>query len=372
MAMDDDKLYQLALYLTPSIGDFNIRQLISYCGSAQKVFDMPEGKLLKIPGVGKKTAEIIKKKSMLDEAKEELDKLVKEEIDLLFFTDAHYPTKLKHIPDGPAILYFKGNKSSLQSSFNLAIVGSRNASEYGKSVTEELIKNIAGKDIMIVSGLAYGIDIQAHRMALKHSLPTIAVMGNGMDKIYPAAHREIAKQMQEAGGIMTELPLGSIPDAHNFPARNRIVAGMADAVIVVEAAKKGGALITAELANGYNREVFAVPGNLGNTYSEGCNQLIAQNKARIFTSINQCLTDMGWEETDLKAPQIQNGNYLQEDFSKEEWLILSQLIDAQKPILLDELSWRTQINVSRIAGILLSLEFKGVVKSLPGKRFGLS
>ncbi len=368
----DDRLYQLALYLTPSIGDFNIRQLISYCGSAQKVFDLPEGKLLKIPGVGKKTTEVIKTKSTFDIAKAELEEIDKHGIDLLFFTDSHYPTKLKHIPDGPAVLYFKGNRASLQSSFNLAIVGSRNASEYGRSVTEELIKNIAGKDIMIVSGLAYGIDIQAHRMALKYGLPTIAVMGNGMDKIYPTAHRDIAKQMQEAGGIMTELPLGSIPDAHNFPARNRIVAGMADAVIVVEAAKKGGALITAELANGYNREVFAVPGNLGNTYSEGCNNLINQNKARIFTSINQCLAEMGWDDTDLSAPKNQNGNYNQADFTEEEWQVLNQLIEAKSAILLDELSWRTQINVSRLAGILLSLEFKGVVKSLPGKRFGLS
>lgn len=368
----DDRLYQLALYLTPSIGDFNIRQLISYCGSAKKVFETPEGKLLKIPGVGAKTTQILKKKSTIDEAKLELEKIDKEGIDLLFFTDPHYPTKLKHIPDGPAVLYFKGNKASLQSSFNLAIVGSRNATEYGRTITEELIKNIAGKDIMIVSGLAYGIDIQAHRMALKYGLQTIAVMGNGMDKIYPATHREVAKQMQEAGGIMTELPLGSIPDAHNFPARNRIVAGMADAVIVVEAAKKGGALITAELANGYNREVFAVPGNLGNTYSEGCNKLISENKARIFININQCLAELGWEASDLSAPKNQGGNYNQADYNEEEWLVLSQLVDAKNPVLLDELSWRTQVNVSRLAGILLSLEFKGVVKSLPGKRFGLS
>jgi len=371
MAMDD-KLYQLALYLTPSIGDFNIRQLISYCGSAKKVFEMPEGKLLKIPGVGKKTTETIKKKSTLETAKAELEQIDKEQIELLFFTDSHYPTQLKHIPDGPAVLYFKGNNNSLKSSFNLAIVGSRNATEYGKSVTEELIKNIAGKDIMIVSGLAYGIDIQAHRMALKYGLSTIAVMGNGMDKIYPSAHRDIAKQMQEAGGIMTELPLGTVPDAHNFPARNRIVAGMADAVIVVEAAKKGGALITAELANGYNREVFAVPGNLGKLYSEGCNHLISQNKARIFTSINQCLAEMGWEDSDLTAPKNQNGNFNKGDFSDEEWLVLTQLNDAKNPVLLDELSWRTQITVSRLAGILLNLEFKGLVKSLPGKRFGLS
>ncbi|HRG11398.1 MAG TPA: DNA-processing protein DprA, partial [Cyclobacteriaceae bacterium] len=239
---------------TPGIGDFLLKQVVSYCGSAEQVFKTPKGKLLKIPGVGEVSAEAIKHGDTFKEAERELKKAEREEVEIILYTDKKYPLRLKSIEDAPALLYYKGNQN-LNVPKTVGIVGTRQATEYGKEMVERICQELAPHNPLIISGLAYGIDIAAHKAALKNNLPTIGVMGSGMDVIYPAAHKETAKKMQNLGALITENRFGTKPDAHNFPARNRIIAGMCDALIVVEAAEKGGALITADIANSYNKDV---------------------------------------------------------------------------------------------------------------------
>jgi DNA processing protein len=260
--MNQDRLALLALHFIPGIGDYTLRQLISYSGSAEKVFKTPKGKLLKIPGIGAVTADSIRNGKSFRRAEKEIKKAEQEDVELLFFTDKKYPSRLKSIADAPSLLYVKG-QVDLENSKTVGIVGTRKATDYGKNCVEELIEGLKPHQTLIVSGLAYGIDIQAHKQAVKHGLPTVGIMGSGIDVIYPAAHKETAKKMLSNGGLITENPFGTNPDAHNFPARNRIIAGLSDALVVVEAAEKGGALITAEISNSYNKDVFAFPGNIG-------------------------------------------------------------------------------------------------------------
>jgi DNA processing protein len=252
--VNQNRLSFLALHFIPGVGDHLIKQLISYCGSAEQVFRTPKGRLLKIPGIGQVTAESIISEKSFRHAEDELRKAEKEETEILFFTDKNYPQRLKGIVDAPSILYHKGN-ASLNHPKTVAIVGTRQATEYGKQIASRIVESLKPHDPLIVSGLAYGIDIQAHKQALKVGLPTLAVMGSGIDIIYPSAHSDTAKRIATQGGLLSENKFGTKPDAHNFPARNRIIAGLCDALIVVEAADKGGALITAEIANSYNKDV---------------------------------------------------------------------------------------------------------------------
>jgi DNA processing protein len=248
-------------------------------------------------------------------------------------------------------------------------VGTRQATSYGKECVEQLVQDLIPHGALIISGLAYGIDIHAHKQALKHALPTIGIMGSGMDVIYPAAHHDIARKMLDNGGLVTENLFGTKPDAYNFPQRNRIIAGLCDAMVVIEAAEKGGALITAEIANSYNKDVFAFPGSVGETYSSGCNNLIKSNKAHLLTSIKDLEYIMNWDAhvTKKVTPPLS----LQE-FDEPEQHVLKILRDKNAPVLIDELSWKSNLPVSQLAAVLLGLEFKGVVKSLPGKQFDLS
>lgn len=296
--MDQNRLALLALHFVPGLGDYLIRQLISYCGSADKVFLLPKGKLLKIPGIGSVTADAIRKGGTFDKAETEIRRAEREDAQLLFYIDKDYPSRLKQINDAPTLLYAKGN-FDFENPKMVGIVGTRKATEYGKHCVDELVRGLIPHHASIVSGLAYGIDIHAHKQALKEKLPTIGVMGSGIDVIYPSSHKETARRMYSDGGIITEHSFGTPPDAHNFPARNRIVAGLCDAVVIVEAAVKGGALITAEIANSYNKDVFAFPGNIGQSSSEGCNNLIKSNKAFLITSVKDLEYLMNW---DLKTP----------------------------------------------------------------------
>jgi DNA processing protein len=367
--MNKEKQCQIALTLIPGIGDVLIRQLISYCGSAEEVFRKTKGSLSKIPGIGEKTAEAIINQHVLKEAEDELVLAEKKGIRILFFTDKDYPARLKQINEVPSILYFKGN-ADLNSSKIISIVGTRQATPYGKEMVERIVKDLARHRPLIVSGLAYGIDICAHRCALTNNLPTLGVMASGINIIYPATHKNTALQMIESGGLLTENRFNSKPDAYKFPARNRIIAGLADAVIVVEAAEKGGALITAEIANNYNREVFSVPGGLTQPYSSGCNYLIKSLKANIYTKIEDVEATLNWnnESINVKRPIAINTEGLQEDAIK----IIDLLKENQSNgLLIDELSWKAQITIGQLASLLLNLEFSGIVKSLPGKRFKL-
>ncbi|HEX7367011.1 MAG TPA: DNA-processing protein DprA, partial [Pelobium sp.] len=252
-------LYNIALTFVKGIGDVTIKSLISYCGSAEEVFKTKQTALEKIPGIGPKTAKLIVNHEAFSRAEQELKFVEKYKIEPLFYTDKLYPRRLKNCADAPALLYFKGN-ADLNNQKTLAIVGTRNASNYGKAFCEKLIDGLKAHQALIVSGLAYGIDVASHKAAVNLKQTTVGVLGHGLDRIYPALHRSVAESMLANGGLLTEFPSQTNPDRQNFPKRNRIIAGLADAVIVVEAAKKGGALITAEIANSYNKDVFALPG----------------------------------------------------------------------------------------------------------------
>lgn len=369
--MDKDKLYQVALHLIPGIGSSNIKNLISYCGSAEKVLKTPRGKLARIPGIGTITAGVITSSSTLREAEKEIERAFKSNVKLLFYTDPTYPKRLRAVNDAPPILYFKGN-GDLNSQKTVAIVGTRKATNYGKEMTDKIVAGLTRHNATIVSGLAYGIDIHAHKAALIHNMPTIGIMACGMDHFYPAAHKKTSEAMLESGGLITENRFGVKPDAHRFPARNRIIAGMADAVIIVEAAKKGGALITAEIANGYHRDVFAFPGDAGSTYSEGCNQLIKSNKANLITQVEDIEYLMNW---DVDEDQTNRKNIRLLDLASldaNEKGIIELFNNGQKELLIDDISHKAQMSISQVASALLSLEFKGVLKSLPGKKYKLS
>ncbi|MBX9851543.1 MAG: DNA-processing protein DprA [Cytophagaceae bacterium] len=358
-------LYEVAIGLIPGIGSSYTRQLVSYCGSAEAVFKESKGKLKKIPGIGEILAETIINNDVLQIAEREILLASKSDTTILFYTHKNFPERLKHIPDAPTLLYYKGNVD-LNAKKILGIVGTRKATSYGKEIVEKILSDLIPQDILIVSGLAYGIDITAHKAALANRQPTIGVMASGIDIIYPAMHKQVAMDMTENGGLITEYPFGTKPDAPHFPSRNRIIAGLCDAIIVAEAAESGGALITAEIANGYDREVFAVPGNIGSKYSEGCNKLIRGHKAHIFTCVKDLDYIMNWSATENKVKTPAPPDLTQ--FSPEEKTVL-QTMEGTQGMLIDELSWKSQIPVNKLASILLNLEFQGVVKSLPGKKF---
>jgi DNA processing protein len=363
--MDQNKLSLLALHFIPGIGNYIIKQLISYCGTAEKVFKTPKGKLQKIPGIGDVTAEAIIKGKPFVLAEKELRKSEKEKVGLIFFTDKIYPSRLKQIQDAPTLLYTKGN-INFENPKSVAIVGTRKSTDYGRECVELLISHLKKHDALIISGLAYGIDIQAHRQALKYNLPTLGIMGSGIDVMYPPSHLETAKKMLVNGGIVSENPLGTNPDAHNFPSRNRIIAGLCDVLVVVEAAQRGGALITAEIANTYNKDVMAFPGNVDRSYSAGCNSLIKTNKAHLITSIEDLEYVMNWS-MDVKNPSKKNERVVLEAYEPEEQTILKVLLENNNQLMIDELSWRSGVPIGKLASLLLTLEFKGVLSPMPGK-----
>ena len=367
--MDQNRLALLALHFVPGIGDYIIRQLVSYCGSAEKVFKTPKGRLLKIPGIGDVTADVILKGKPFTIAERTIAIAEKQSVGLVFFTDKHYPSRLRQLNDAPSLLYLKGN-IDFENTKVVAIVGTRRSTDYGKNCVEELVAGLTAHGALIISGLAYGIDIQAHKQALKNKLSTVGVMGSGIDIIYPAAHKDTVEKMLEHGGIVTENTFGTKPDAHNFPARNRIIAGLSDALIVVEAAESGGALITADIANSYNKDVFAFPGNVSRSYSEGCNNLIKSNKASLITSVKDLEYTMNW--TAGEADNTRKNTYSLEAYDAEEQTVLTTLIENSGKLMIDEISWRSTLPVSKLASILLGLEFKGVIISLPGKIYKLS
>lgn len=368
--MDDEKLFQVALSMVPGLGDITIKTLVSYCGSAGEVFKKNKNHLYKIPGIGQIIASKILSFKDFSLAELEVEKCIKHKIDIIPFTDAAYPKKLKHAPDSPTVLFYRG-EASLNNPKTVAIVGTRNSTEYGREFTDDIIKKLASHEALIVSGLAYGIDINAHKAALKYGLKTIGVMASGLDIIYPSIHRGTAVEMLQQGGLLTEHRLGVTPEAHHFPARNRVIAGMCDAIIVIEAATKGGALITAEIANSYDRDVFALPGDIGKKYSAGCNNLIKSNKAHLLTSINDIEYIMNWEaqtQESIKASKIHDLTSL----SPDERTVVETLRLTSDGMVLDELSWKSQIPLNKLASILLQLEFNGAVIPIPGKKYKLN
>ena len=366
--MSDEKIQQIALTLVPGVGDVLIRQLISYTGSAEEVFRLSLPKLQKIPGIGAATAHSILHSDLRQHAEIALKRLEKLNARALFYTDAEYPIRLKTLYDAPAMLYYQG-AADLNATRTLALVGTRQATDYGRRVTEDIVQGVQPYGVTIVSGLAYGIDIAAHRASLAYQLPTIGVMASGIDIVYPSVHQKTAQDMLVQGGILTENRPGVKPDARLFPARNRIIAGLSDGIIVVESAAKGGSLVTAEYANNYHREVFAVPGQLNQAFSLGCNKLIRENKAQIYTSPQDLIQAMNWDQpssaTFTKAAA--STPVVSVNFTDDESQVLALL--RQTDMHIDDLSWLSQIPMGKLASLLLSLEFQGVVRSLPGKKY---
>ncbi len=368
--MDQDRLALLALHFVPGIGDFLVKQLVSYCGSAQQVFKVPKGKLLKIPNVGATTIAALHSGNPFKEAEQEIIRAEENDTQLLFYFDSHYPERLKQFDDSPSLLYVRGN-ANLNAHKTVGIVGTRQATSYGREIVERIVEDLIPHQPLVISGLAYGIDIHAHKAALKHDLPTLGVLGSGIDVIYPSVHKDVAKKMIAQGGLATENPFGTKPDAHNFPARNRIIAGLCDALIVVEAAEKGGALITAEIANNYNKDVFAIPGSINQTYSQGCNKLIKINKAHLMTNVKDIEYIMNWSpEKKITEPQAEQLDL--NLFDSDERIVVNLLKEKKSPMMIDELSRKASISPSSLASLLLNLEFKNVVRSLPGKMYRLN
>ncbi|RRB18430.1 DNA-protecting protein DprA [Larkinella knui] len=341
---------------------------MSYCGSASEVFRSPLAKLRKTPGVGEVIARAVLHPEVLREAEQIQQRCEKLGIEQLFYTDKRYPARLKALYDSPAMLYFQGT-ADLNTARTIGIVGTRQATDYGRRITEEIIQAVQPYQPLIISGLAYGIDIAAHRASLQTHLPTIGVMASGVDIVYPYVHKKTAQEMLVLGGLLTENRPGIKPDARLFPARNRIIAGLSDAIVVVEAATKGGALITAEYANNYHREVFAVPGHLNQTFSQGCNKLIRENKAQIYTKPEDLIEALNWDQPAAKTASIDKSP-LALEFTEEESQIMS-LFRQQPEWHIDELSWQTQIHLGKLASLLLNLEFKGILRTLPGKKYQL-
>ena len=360
-------MYKIALTKIPNIGNVHAKSLMQVFKEPSQIFKTSKFHLEKIEGIGSVRANSIKTFKDFDICKKEIEFIQKHAIDALFFTDEKYPKRLLNCYDSPILLYYKGS-SHLNASKIISIVGTRNNSEYGKQICEKFIADLKIKDVHIVSGLAYGIDTIAHRAALNNDFETIGILAHGLDRIYPTANKQLAKEMIFNGGLLTEFMSGTNPDKQNFPNRNRITAGICDALVVIETSKKGGSLITAELANDYNKDVFAFPGKVTDIKSEGCNKLIQLNKAHLITHANDLLEMMQWNEVKSNVKKITPQLFY--DLNKEELEIL-EFFKQKTDWQIDELCIQSKMNNSKISGVLLSLEMNGIIHSLPGKIYRL-
>ncbi|OKZ06685.1 MAG: DNA protecting protein DprA [Bacteroides oleiciplenus] len=368
---NDERICSIALTLCPGIGHIGAKRLIEGMGSAAEVFcrrhELPE----LLPGVAPAVVAALDNPAAFLRAEREMDFVEKNRLTCLTLKDEAYPSRLRECEDAPVMLFFKGNVD-----FNrlrvIDVVGTRNATEYGKQFCADFLRDLSAlcPDVLVVSGLAYGIDIHAHRAALANNLSTVAVLAHGLDRIYPYVHRKTAIDMLENGGLLTEFLTGTNPDRHNFVSRNRIVAGMSDATIVVESADKGGSLITADLAVGYQRDCFAVPGRITDASSKGCNLLIRDSKAALIQSAEDFMQSMGWsaERQSAKPEGIQRNLF--PELSEEEESIV-RILTRQGDLHVNALVVEADIPVNRMTSLLFELEMKGVVKAMVGGMYHL-
>ena len=367
-SLSNDRIYQIALTLVPQIGPVQSRLLVDAFGSAEAIFRAKIHQLERIEGIGIIRAKRIKNFSAFQQAEKEMVFMEKYKITPLFLTDPSYPKRLLNCYDPPTLLFYRGT-ASLNMSKIVAIIGTRTNSDYGKQLTENLVRSLSSQQVLVVSGLAFGIDATAHKTALKKNLPTVGVLAHGLDTIYPIQHTNLAKEIIAlGGGILTEFTSSVKPDKHNFPTRNRIVAGMSDAIIVIESGIKGGSMVTAELGNGYNKDVFAFPGKTTDIKSAGCNYLIKNNKALLITDPSELLIAMGWEPKKSTIIKQQKELFIQ--LSPEE-KIITDLLTEKDQIHIDELHLKSGLTSSMVASGILTLELKLVIQSLPGKMYRL-
>lgn len=366
--------YAIALTLVPGLGNKGIRQLLAVDKelNPEKIFSLSPSQLDEIFGKHKKISNAIASKAVLHDAEKTLEELEKHHISVLFCTDSAYPQRLNRegCEDTPVLLYCLGT-CDLNAPHSVAVVGTRHASDYGRTTTHRLINEMSFDKPLIVSGLAYGIDTEAHQASLQYGLPTVAVLGHGLDRIYPPQNRQLAKQILDSGGaLVTEYPMGASVSPSNFPARNRTIAAMSDATVVVEAAEKGGALITANLASGYNREVFAVPGRLDDTYSAGCNNLIANNKAAILRNAGDLFFQLGWKYKTDTANAQERQQSLFATLNRDEQK-MHRLLEENREMTMDDFAAKSNFPFPKIAALLTELELKNVIRCLPGRIYKL-
>jgi DNA processing protein len=364
--MPNELLYQIALTLVPNIGAVQAKILIEHFGDAQSVFKAKLKTLSAVENIGEVRATSIKEFKNFSEAEEEITFIEKYKIQPIFIKDANYPQRLLRCYDPPTLLYYRGN-ADLNGEKIVSIIGTRNHTDYGKHVTEKLVTDLKEQNVLVVSGLAFGIDSIAHKSAIQNSLQTVAVLGHGLDTIYPSQNKTLAKDILQNGGLLTEFRRNTKPDKHNFPKRNRVVAGIADATVVVETAIKGGSMITAHLANNYNRDVFGFPGRTTDSKSAGCNYLIEHNYAALLSNAEQLIETMGWQQKKQKSKeQIK----LFIDLTQDEKRIVDILAEKDN-FHIDELFLKSGLSSSAIAASMLSLELQNVIVSLPGKMYRL-
>lgn len=356
--------HQIALTLLSGIGSKRARIILGYFADLEEFFFEKKLNLNKIPGIPADFVNLKQRRSALEEADKIIARLGTLSADTLFLTDPEYPRRLKNCDDAPLLLYRRG-KMDLNAGKTVAIVGTRHATEYGRQLTEELIQELTETDALVVSGMAYGIDVMAHRSALTAGMQTVGVLGHGIDYLYPALHRKTAEKMCARGGLLTELPPGFKPEPAYFPMRNRIVAGLSDAVVVVESGPKGGSLITAGQAFDYNRDVFTFPGDVTRQFSQGCLKLIQQDKARLLISPADLVKSMSWRAEERKTGQQQK---IFVELTADQQLIMD-ILNGNSEMVIDAIACKTQLPVSRVSTLLLDLEFKGAVRSRPGKKY---
>ncbi|KIO75173.1 DNA processing protein DprA [Pedobacter lusitanus] len=359
-------LHQIALTLIKNIGPVTAKCLLAHFHNPEAIFAAGEAALMQVEGLEPFRVHEILRTNALSLAAAQLTFLDQHQIEVLFYTDDKYPQRLKDCSDAPVLLYYKG-KADLNHPRIVSIVGSRKATPYGLLLCQQLISLLQHYDVLVVSGLAYGIDVAAHRQSLCYKIPTVGVLGHGLDRVYPAAHRQTAGAMLESGGLLTEFPLNTIPEKGNFPKRNRVIAGLADVVVVVEAAVKGGALITAGIADSYHRDVFAFPGRTTDICSQGCNFLIKTNRAGLISQPEDLVYYMGWETAVPVNALVQEPLF--NGLSAAE-ITLVKLLKAA-PSGIDELGLKAGIQQHKLVLHLLNLEMKGVLISLPGKIYQL-
>lgn len=365
--MNKDLLYQIALTRVPHIGDIHAKSLIHRYGASEQVFKAPKKELENIEGIGTVRAKSIKAFHDFNTCEKEVRFMERYNIKPLFITNESYPKRLLNCYDSPVMLYYRG-VADLNTDKIISVVGTRSNSDYGKQMCENLVEELQHENILVVSGLAFGIDTIAHRASIKYRLPTIGVLAHGLDRIYPPQNKQLATQMIRQGGLLTDFMSETNPDRQNFPKRNRIVAGICDALIVVESGKKGGSLITAELANSYNKDVFAYPGKTTDTKSEGCNYLIKNNKASLISNAADLLHMMNWKVAPKKQAARQKQFFI--ELTEDEKKII-HILQLQPTCAIDELFSKAAISSSAMAAALLSLEMQGIIQSLPGKIYQL-
>ncbi|MBT8393244.1 MAG: DNA-processing protein DprA [Bacteroidia bacterium] len=362
---ETDLLYSLALQHVPKIGDITAKKLLANCGSAEAVFKEKKNKLLKIDGIGTTILSELFDSYHLEQAEKELKFIKENKIECLHFTDEDYPDKLKHCIDGPIVI-FKSGKIDLKEKHIISIVGTRKITTMGMVFCEKLVEELAPFDPIIVSGFAYGTDITAQKSALKHDLQTIGCLAHGLNQVYPKVHKKYVAEVEKNGGFLTEFWSNSNPERENFLKRNRIIAGLSEATIVIESAEKGGSLVTADIANSYNREVFAVPGRTTDSQSVGCNNLIKYQKAYLLSNPLDVAYMLNWQLEDKEKPTVQKQLFVELDH--DEKVIYNYLKQSDKQ-LLDVIALECGIPIFKTASILLNMELKGVIRPLPGKLF---